>query len=68
MNRYCESCKHDHGPLYVCPSYDADTKAEIAAQSERWIANLQDPAWIKSQLDKGVEPGAIAIFQAMAGL
>lgn len=38
--RYCDSCGHEHGPLYVCPSYDDATKGEIAEQTKRTMAWL----------------------------
>jgi hypothetical protein len=66
MNDYCESCGHEHGPLYICPSYSAERKALIQEKAARHRANLQDPEWIQRQLDKGVTREAIAVFQAFA--
>lgn len=68
MNEHCESCGCEHGPLYICPSYSPERKAEIQAKVERYRANLQDPAWIQRQYDNGVTPEAIAVFKALAGV
>ena len=67
-NRYCQACLHEHGPLYNCPHYPPEVRAEIAAADARFRANLADPVWVQRQLDNGVPPVAIVFFRALAGL
>lgn len=67
-NPYCEACKHEHGPLYICESYSEERKAEIRMAEATFLANLQDPAWIRSEVEKGTPPEVIAILRAMAGI
>jgi hypothetical protein len=66
--RWCAGCGQEHGSLYDCDKYDADTLAEIAALNERYLANLRDPAWCEKQVANGVPPEGIAIFRVLAGL
>jgi hypothetical protein len=50
-NPFCQSCGHEHGPLYICPSYDDATKAELKLKAARlrWygIQNLYDREWMR---------------------
>ena len=67
--RYCEFCSwHRHGPLYTCSSYPEDIKQNIKKSSDQFTKNLQDPKWIKEQMDNGVSGEAITIFRFFAGL
>jgi hypothetical protein len=67
-NPYCESCKQEHGPLYICKSYSEERKAELRKLEAQWIANLQDPEWIKGELRKGTPPEVTAIFRGLWGI
>ena len=64
--RWCTVCDSHHGALYNCRHYPESVRAEIAAQSARYRANLNDPIWIERQVRNGVPPEVIAIFQALA--
>lgn len=51
QNPYCAACKHEHGPLYICPSYDDERKAELRLRAARlrWygIQNFYDREWMR---------------------
>jgi hypothetical protein len=64
--RYCESCQHEHGPLYICASYSDDLKTSIEAEQEQYVAMLNDPKWIEQMNKK--DPLAVHIFRAFTGL
>jgi galactose-1-phosphate uridylyltransferase len=64
--RFCESCNHSHGPLYICPSYPKELKEKIEAESIKWYKQLRDPNWVREQLDKGTDPMAIHIFRILS--
>lgn len=64
----CESCKHAHGPLYICESYSEEKKAEIRKQEAQMVVNLQDPEWCRKQMANGVPAHAIGIFRAFMGI
>ena len=64
--RYCDACGHEHGDLYICDSYAPELKAQISADSDRFIRNLNDPEWIARQIANGVPPEVIAIMQGLA--
>ena len=66
--RWCEVHKHEHGPLYPCDTYDEATLLEIHESNARWVAKLQDPEWVRAQIENGVPPIAIACYRAFAGL
>ena len=66
-NRFCESCKRDHGPLYVCDSYSVDLRKQIESKSRKWKENLSDPEWVQSKIDEGFPPEVIAINKMFAG-
>ena len=61
--RYCDSCKRDHGPLYVCESYSPELKAELATRTERLRANFRDQAWRAEQVQRlGISERELTIF------
>lgn len=66
--RWCEACDCWHGPLYVCETYPPDLRAEVQAQSDRYIANLQDPKWVAEQLANGATRAEITILRWFAGV
>lgn len=66
--RFCKKHNQYHGPLYVCASYSDELKTDIKKQSQKWVNQLNDPEWIKQQLDNGVPPIAIDIQRIFAGL
>lgn len=66
--RFCDSCKHDHGPLYVCPSYPQELKDKILAEEAQARANLQDPEWVKKQIAAGTSMEAVLIMRMFFGL
>lgn len=70
MNKdgWCETCKHSHGPLYICEHYSSELKEELRIKNEQYMTNLRDPKWIQTQLDNGIPPEGIAIFKALAGV
>jgi hypothetical protein len=65
---YCETCKHEHGILYICEHYSDEVKADIGAKLEKWVSQLRDPEWVKHQTLSGVPPEVIAINRIFAGL
>lgn len=67
-NEWCDTCGHEHGPLYICEHYDAERKARIQDASDKWIDQLSNPKWLQEQIDKGVPPLVLGIFQCFAGL
>lgn len=67
-NRYCATCGHDHGPLYICEHYPAELQEEILRADHQWRKNLMDPAWCQKQIDNGLPPEGIVIFRALAGV
>lgn len=52
--RWCPSCIRVHGYLYICNSYPAELKAQIAEDQKKFEACLNDPAWILKQKEGGV--------------
>jgi hypothetical protein len=66
--RWCEPCGHWHGPLYDCDSYPAELRAAVRVQSDRLIANLQNPAWVAEQRANGVSQTEIEILRWFAGV
>jgi len=66
--RFCAACGHDHGMPYIWESYPRERKAEIRRRSGTAVENLQDPAWVQAQLDKGVTMEAINVFRALVGV
>lgn len=65
---WCEPCGHEHGPLYICEHYSEERKAQKQKDSDNFIKCLNDPEWIKKQLDNGVPQEAITSFRMFAGL
>ena len=65
---WCEGCQKEHGELYICESYSEEKKAKKMKNSETLQKCLQDPAWIKKQIDNGVPPEVIRIFQIFSGV
>jgi len=61
--RYCESCRADHGLLYVCDSYDALIREEIRRQQEAYTHYLKSDAVVEVHGVAGAE-----ILRAMAGI
>jgi hypothetical protein len=61
-NRWCEACKSEHGPLYLCPHYPDELKAVV----------LEADALYRAALTK-IEPRTrneavqLAILKAFAG-
>lgn len=39
---FCENCKVNHGDLYVCPSYDDDTKIKLQELGKRFRQKCKD--------------------------
>lgn len=66
--RFCEGHGQYHGSLYVCEMYTAEQQAEVRAESDRFRANLKDPAWLQQQRDNGVPDSVLAIYRALAGV
>jgi len=53
-SRWCEKCNLFHGPIHICEHYSLDLKEKLKKEQEEMIINLQDPEWIKKQIDGGV--------------
>jgi hypothetical protein len=66
--RFCDEHINGHGPLYPCPSYDAETLLEIEAQKANAIACYEDPEWRQQQIDKGIPAIIVGIFGALQGV
>lgn len=65
--RWCNTCNHYHGSLYVCEHYPVDVKQMLHENGDQFRKNLRDPGWRQRQIDNGVPPLAIAVFTAFAG-
>jgi hypothetical protein len=66
--RACDVHKGGHGALYRCEHYDKETLAEIDMLTDQHVNDLNNPEWVKKQLDNGVPPIGIEIWRALAGL
>lgn len=64
-NPYCDVCKHEHGPLYICPHYSEEKKRELEILGEKFRAYLTTD---KALEDLGGDEVALSIFKAMAGV
>ncbi len=62
---WCEGCKQEHGPLYICPSFSEEKKALKQAQGDKLRQNLKDPKWVEAQ---NLEEHELAIFKLFAGI
>ena len=63
--RWCNECQIFHGILYECEKFPDEIRAKIRVGNAKFSNNLNDPTWIKRQIDNGVEPEVIAIFRAL---
>ena len=66
--RWCATCAHSHGPLYVCPNYSAELRAKLEVYGAELRDALRDPAWCDKQRRAGVPEVAIEIMGAFAGV
>lgn len=64
----CEPCGQSHGPLYVCPNYSPEKRAEIQKKSDEHVRNLRDPGWVRAQLDRGATMLELKIFGWFSGV
>lgn len=64
----CDPCGQDHGPLYVCPNYSPERQAEIQRASDEHVRSLQDPAWVRAQLERGATMMELQIFGWFSGV
>lgn len=67
-NPFCGVCSVYHGPLYICPHYEPERKAEIEARTERVRENMCRPEFAQEELAKGVPMEGIVIMAAFMGL
>jgi len=58
----------DHGILYPCPEYGAETLKEIEEMSLDYIGNLKSPKWRQEQMANGISEEGLGILMAMAGI
>ena len=65
---YCETCKHEHGPLYICEHYPQILKDKLSEAGEAFRKSLHDPEWIKEQQARGIPAAVITAFQFFAGV
>jgi len=61
-NEYCEACKQEHGPLYICPSYDDKRKARIKEAQEKFRYYL-----VSGECEKEHGPVVASIYKLFAG-
>ena len=59
-NRYCASCGHGNGELYLCPSYSTALKAEIVARQTMFTEAIRrlpnNPLTATFKAFAGVDP------------
>lgn len=66
--RWCASCGHSHGPLYVCPNYGPEIRAELEAQGAAHRDRLRDPEWVAEQRRRGVPEYVLHFLGVFAGV
>ena len=64
-NPFCETCNHEHGPLYICEHYSDERKLKLAGDAAKLRSDLQDPEWCKAN---GLYGSALAIMKAFMGV
>lgn len=61
--RWCEVHQHDHGPLYLCPEYPDEVKAEVEELEELYIK------WLRNAVPRTPQDAlALSIFTMFAGI
>jgi hypothetical protein len=65
--RFCQVHGY-HGWLYPCPQYPENVLQEIEEKSEQLRRNLNDPDWIREQIENDIPAEAVIILRVFAGL
>ena len=66
--RWCSMCNQYHGILYNCEHYPKEIRAEIERDCNVHVKNIQDPKWIKRQIQNGIPAEAIVFARIFAGI
>lgn len=66
--RWCAGCGHSHGPLYVCPTYSPEIRAEIEGRDAVYRNQLRDPEWVAEQRRRGTPQYVLEIMGMFAGV
>ena len=64
--RWCEVHDQYHGVFYECESYPQEVLNSIRTSSNAFAENLNNPEWVKQQIEKLVSEGSIEEDARMA--
>ena len=66
--RWCKICNTFHGSLYICDHYPKRLKAKLHKDFKKMQNNFLDKKWVIEQLDRGIDPMALAIMGMFFGV